>query len=502
MTKAEHGRGTVRTIRNRKGEVTGYQALLPREFSKAPPGHPNPNDYREPLGEPMPTYEAARGMLDAALIQIRKQPSLGRGPDFAWHLDAEIKSRHTDARRELGSETKANKLVSTWRSMERTWFARAPFYNWPPAQIGFGDLQAWVNDLRDNAESHRGEPLSSEFVRGIVLLLRAAFDRAAIKPNPARDLALPERGTPKIPHWLLETQRELFAAPEELLPYADKVMIGCGMGAGLRVGELLAIEIGDVFLDGPDPHLIVRYGGLGRSPTKSRKPRTVELFEPGLGFWRRALAERRPSKSRLVFAGPRGGFLKAWPEQFPVWGEALGLGETTSHLMRHTYAVSMLSGTWGYAPRTLEFVQKQLGHSSVSVTEKYYGAFHSGVWRREVQIMTGRPDTAARIVVTAEDLLGANGGAAGSAVPQASETPQEFGSRNDPRHSPEVDADAENQPRPESLAGASHQRTDDPDELEFWLALAEQRADDQARSLLAKTGPVGYVARAGSAGGR
>lgn len=500
--RAENNSGTVRTIRNRKGEVTGYQALLPRDLSRAPVGHPNPDDYREPLGDPMPTYEAARGMLTAALIEARKSPLVGRGPDFAWHLDAEIKSRHTDARRELGSETKANKLVSTWRSMERTWFARAPFYHWAPTQVAFGDLQAWVNDLRDNAESHRGEPLSSEFVRGIVLLLRAALDRAGVKPNPARDLALPERSTPKIPHWLLETQRALFAASEKQLPYADKVMIGCGMGAGLRVGELLAIEFGDVFLDGPDPHLIVRYGGPGRSPTKSRKPRTVELFEPGLGFWRRALTERQRSRSRLVFAGPRGGFLKAWPEQFPVWGETLGLGETTSHLMRHTYAVSMLSGTWGYAPRTLEFVQKQLGHSSISVTEKYYGAFHSGVWRREVQLMTGRPDTKARVVVTAEDLLGAACGAVGSAVSQGGGTAGDSAAGDLPRHSPSVESDAENQPRPESLAGASHQDTDDPDELEFWLALAEQRADDQARSLLAKTGPAPYVARRRCGGGR
>lgn len=493
MSKAEHGRGTVRTIRNRKGEVTGYQALLPRELSRAPVGHPNPDDYREPLGKPMQTFDLARGMLDAALIQARKNPALGRGPDFAWTLDAEIKSRHTDARRDLGSETKANKLVSTWRSMERTWFARAPFYNWTPNQISIGDLQAWVTFLREEAESHRGEPLSGDFIRGMVMLLRSVFERAGIKPNPARELDLPARGDPKIPHWLLETQRLVFGADKATLSHRDKLMIGCGMGGGLRVGELLAIELGNVFLDGPDPHLVVKYGGPGRGLTKSRKPRTVELFEPGLGFWRLALAERRLSTSKLVFPGPRGGYLKAWPELFPAWGEALDLEPTTSHIMRHTYAVSMLSGTWGYAPRSLEFVQKQLGHSSVSVTEKYYGAFHSGVWRREVQIMTGRPDTAGRVVVTAESLLGAAGGDIGSAVSQGGGTSEESGSGNVPRHSPKVDFDAENQPRPEGLAGASPQSTDDPDELEFWLALAEHRADDEARSKLARTSP--YIAR-------
>jgi integrase len=500
--RAENNSGTVRTIRNRKGQVTGYQALLPRDLSRAPVGHPNPDDYREPLGEPMPTYDAARGMLTAALVEARKNPLVGRGPDFAWMLDAEIKGRHTRARRELGTDVKANKLVSTWRSMERTWFVKAPFYRWTCAQVSTNDIQAWIVDLRDTAENFKGEPLSPDYIRGIIMLARSVFDRAGVKPNPARDVDLPERTTPKVPHWLLETQRLLFGADSDKLSREHKIMIGCGMGAGLRVGELLAIELGDVFLDGPDPHLVVRYGGADRSPTKSRKPRTVELFEPGLGFWRLALAERprrmtrnlRQAKSRLVFVGPRGGFRKEWPELFPGWGEALGLpGETTSHLMRHTYAVSMLSGTWGYAPRSLEFVQKQLGHESVQTTEKYYGAFHSGVWRSEVRIMTGRPDMADRIVVTAEALLGAVGGSIGSAVPQASGSEENSSSEPLPRHSPKVDADAENQPRPSGLVGASPQSTDDPDELEFWLALAEHQADEQARSRLAKTAP--YIAR-------
>lgn len=447
MTKAEHGRGTVRAIRNRKNEITGYQALLPRELSKAPPGHPNPNDYREPLGEPMPTEAAARGMLDAAIAQLRRTPNMGRGPNFAWMLDAEIKGRHTRARQELGTDVKANKLVSTWRSMERTWFAKAPFYQWTCGQVSSGDLQAWVTELRDNAETHKGEPLSPDYIRGIIMIARAVFDRANVKPNPARDLTLPERSTPKIPHWLLDVQRLVFGADEQKLSRYDKLMIGCGMGAGLRVGELLAVELGDVFLDGPDPHLVVRYGGANRTPTKSRKPRTVELFEPGLGFWRLAMAARaealatskskRRCKSRLVFVGQRGGYQKHWPELFPWWGEALDLpGETTSHIMRHTYAVSMLSGAWGYEPRTLEFVQKQLGHSSVAVTEKYYGAFHAGLWRSEVRRMTGRPDMAERIVVTAEGLLGAAGAPVGSAGSQSGGTTSNSDDGNDPRHSP------------------------------------------------------------------
>lgn len=58
------------------------------------------------------------------------------------------------------------------------------------------------------------------------------------------------------------------------------------MGAGLRVNELLSVEVTDLFLDGPAPHLIARYGGDHHAPPKGRRIRRVELYEPGLGFWR------------------------------------------------------------------------------------------------------------------------------------------------------------------------------------------------------------------------
>ncbi len=61
-------------------------------------------------------------------------------------------------------------------------------------------------------------------------------------------------------------------------------MVGCGMGAGLRIGELRAIEIEDVHLDSEDPYLTVKYGGAGHVPTKGRRTRRVELFELCLRF--------------------------------------------------------------------------------------------------------------------------------------------------------------------------------------------------------------------------
>ena len=77
----------------------------------------------------------------------------------------------------------------------------------------------------------------------------------------------------------------------------------------------------------------------------------------------------------------------------------------SSHIMRHSYAVAMLSGTWGYEPKSLDFVSQQLGHADRITTERFYKKFEGGTWRREVRHMTGRSDGPRRIW-TADQLLG------------------------------------------------------------------------------------------------
>jgi hypothetical protein len=245
---------------------------------------------------------------------------------------------------------------------------------------------------------------------------------------------LPPKGAPRIAYLGLPVQRVLFGAADDAVPFSDRLMVGCGMGPGLRVGELLAMEADDAHVDDRDPHLVVRYGGPGRAPTKGRRVRRVELYEPGLGFWRLWL-ERCYAGGRLVFAGPSGGYRKAWPDQFAGWARALELDRLTSHVMRHSFAVAMLSGTWGYDPMSLEFVSQQLGHADRATTERYYGAFERGTWTREVRRMTGRTDLhAVRRVVTAAELLGLEGsGQAGAQEDGAASAAHGLDARADAR---------------------------------------------------------------------
>ena len=74
----------------------------------------------------------------------------------------------------------------------------------------------------------------------------------------------------------------------------------------------------------------------------------------------------------------------------PARAEIARVDRLSSHIMRHSFAAAALSGTWGYEPKSFEFVGRQLGHADTQTTERYYGAFAPGVWLNEVRRMTGR----------------------------------------------------------------------------------------------------------------
>lgn len=488
----EQNSGTVRKVRDREGNVTGYRALLPRELSTPPAGCKNPDRYQEPIG---PTFfgesgeTEARTLLDAAIVELteRRRPTFGQGLTFSWYVKQEIQARQHQARRKYENDARANKAVSTWRSIERCWLVDADWRDMPPRVITPDDVQRFVTWLTDEAEGSSGEPLSGDFVRNVVRLVRASFDRALVKPNPARDLTLPPKGKPKVRYLELAAQRRLFGTEADKISLPDRVMTGCGMGSGLRVGELLSMTPAGVRLDDADPHLWVEFGGQHGSPTKSGKARRVELFEPGLGFWRLWM-EDHYAGGPLVFAGPAGGYQKHWPERFPDWAEHAGVQRLSSHIMRHSYAVAMLSGSWGYEPRSLEFVSQQLGHAELSTTQRFYGAFEAGTWQREVQRMTGRVVALdPREAVTARALLGLDEAVA-SAADASNGGPQVDSAANGldgvfPRRLPQTAIPSRESQKATESDAFTHQTSGLALETLRLIEAGDERAVDAARAL-------------------
>lgn len=146
-----------------------------------------------------------------------------------------------------------------------------------------------------------------------------------------------------------------------------------GALAGLRPGEIVGLEWGDVRLD--DRRILiqrqVRHGKVG--PTKSGKPRLVPIIEPLakiLAEWKLATGGEgllfkplTPWRKKTRFIGD-----KLVREKLREAFTAAGLPEklTWYHGSRHTYASQHVMG--GGSLGTLREI---LGHSSVTVTERY-----------------------------------------------------------------------------------------------------------------------------------
>lgn len=403
--------GSVETVKNKRGEIIGYQGRLPRSKSgKAPAGCKNPSKYRQRVGSLEPTWEAAVLVVNEAL-QLVERKGIAAGQTYADFAKLELAARYTVAFEACPHPARANKTIGSWRSIDKIWLSKAPFYGSVPHSVTHKECQDFIDDVADHGLAKSGKPIAKSSVHLIAQLLKAVFKRAEVKPNPAGDLSLPKWQPKGIQFMALSHQRRFFACKD--IPIADRVMVGCGMGLGLRVGELLSLELNQInFVGESRGYLTVQYGGDHHSPCKGRKNRRVELFEPGLGFLKMWLRDHYDGKSEQVFAGPNGGYQGRWQTLFPDWSKHAGR-KLTSHIMRHTYAVSMMCGTWGYPMRPLGFVQNQLGHTEISTTEKYYATYEAGTWSRDVDSMVGGAPEAspeARAIVTAEALLAGSGG--------------------------------------------------------------------------------------------
>jgi integrase/recombinase XerD len=131
---------------------------------------------------------------------------------------------------------------------------------------------------------------------------------------------------------------------------------------GIRVGELVRIDISD--LDLADGTLKIH--------GKGNRQRLVYLFDPALNqALERYLARRRkqPAESSRLFITQRGGAYTTQKIRKLLGDLATKAGierRITPHMLRHTTATQLLE-----AGVDIRYVQKLLGHQSISTTEIY-----------------------------------------------------------------------------------------------------------------------------------
>lgn len=182
--------------------------------------------------------------------------------------------------------------------------------------------------------------------------------------NPAVNLLPPKLGRP-LPKVLSERDVEaLLAAPDTSAPLGlrDRAMIELLYATGLRVSELVGLELHQLRLDAG---FLVAFG-------KGSKERVVPVGEEAEGWLERYLLEVRQRRARgrhqAIFINARGDAMTrqgCW-KILRGYGTGAGIRGLSPHVLRHSFATHLLEHG-----ADLRAVQLLLGHSDISTTQIY-----------------------------------------------------------------------------------------------------------------------------------
>ncbi len=184
--------------------------------------------------------------------------------------------------------------------------------------------------------------------------------------NPSEGVARPK--VPKnLPRPLSVSDVEaILSAPSEgdVVGLRDRAILETLYGAGLRVSELVALDVDDVDLD----------DGSVRVMGKGSKERVVPLGtmagQAVAGYLTRARPDlARAASGSALFLNQRGGRLTRQGAT-QILKRAAGLAgvqkRVTPHTLRHSFATHLLEGG-----ADVRVVQELLGHASVATTQIY-----------------------------------------------------------------------------------------------------------------------------------
>ncbi|MBI4703856.1 MAG: tyrosine-type recombinase/integrase [Deltaproteobacteria bacterium] len=333
---------------------------------------------RESLG-PFPTHDEAQLALDAAAAELaaRRAAATAGGALAGGITLRAYGAPWLDKRERAGVRD-----VRTDRCRWERHVLSASFADRAMGSISRVDVRGWIDELAEKRamrnDKDLGHKLSPRTVQRCLNLLRCclqdAVDHEIVATNPAKDVRVKGKIVDDWTYLAPEEQQAI--ATCEKIAEPERLRILFAMGTGLRKGEQWNIELADVDVSDDDPHVLVRYGGPNHQPPKRNKLRRVPLFGVALDAARRWL-ELLPSyatrnRRRLMWPTPRGARRivtndYGWHEQ----RKAAGISRNVRwHDLRHTCGSSLVAGWWGRRWSLIE-VRDLLGHSSVTVTERY-----------------------------------------------------------------------------------------------------------------------------------
>lgn len=189
--------------------------------------------------------------------------------------------------------------------------------------------------------------------------------RGAVKTNPAKNIAAlkVERKCPEI---LTSKEVELFLEQPKCVDekgYRDHAMLELLYATGIRVSELIGLDVGDVNLA----------GGFIRCRSKTRE-RIIPLYRTAIKALRDYITDIRPRiisgpDEQALFVNMNGGRMsrQGFWKIIKYYQEKAGIEkDITPHTLRHSFAVHLLENG-----ADLRSIQEMLGHADISSTQIY-----------------------------------------------------------------------------------------------------------------------------------
>jgi integrase/recombinase XerD len=238
------------------------------------------------------------------------------------------------------------------------------------------NIASWADFNRQNMLSHLLDLKERGYVATTVARKVAAarsffgflVAEGIIKTDPTANMSSPSVGKALPKPIPINQVRLLLEQPAKLsTPEAkrDRAMLELLYASGMRISELVALNLGDVNTEGD---YFVRCFGKGR------KERIIPLYEQIALAVKKYVDEDRPKlahgkKEDALFLNARGERLtrQGFWQKLKEYARSAGLGDKISpHTLRHSFATHMLSGG-----ADLRSVQELLGHANISTTQVY-----------------------------------------------------------------------------------------------------------------------------------
>jgi integrase/recombinase XerC len=231
-----------------------------------------------------------------------------------------------------------------------------------PAKITVHQMRAFA------AKSHRQGLAGSSIARRLSAVrsfYQYLIQQGLAKHNPAADVRAP-RGAKKLPKILDVDQINQLLTPagDDALAIRDRAMLELTYSAGLRLAELVGLDLNDIDLaDGS-----VRVTGKG---SKDRIALIGTKAQQAIGAWLKVRSQLLFTKMEqtALFTSQRGTRLsdRAVQQRFALWAKKNGLERGLHpHMLRHSFATHLLESSGD-----LRAVQELLGHADISTTQVY-----------------------------------------------------------------------------------------------------------------------------------